>query len=184
VRGIWPLAAMSGEISALRQHSISKVQSREKFLAPHNHDSHPRTVTTPQQHNMDALKQLGSALTNHKNESIFTCGGTLHVPNSFIFYSDKEGKAHQIPFPASEDDLKALGETCDPATFGLHAEDKLDLDYRSAWKMDNTKFASSFHPSDASDILNVVQSILLPEGSMYAELYKLNVPSNEIYANH
>jgi hypothetical protein len=35
------LAAMSGEISALRQHRISKVQSREKFLAPHNHTPAP-----------------------------------------------------------------------------------------------------------------------------------------------
>jgi hypothetical protein len=100
--------------------------------------------------------------------------GKVQVP-SFVLYSDKEWNHHRISFPTSEEDLKVLAETCEPATFGLLQEDKLDLDYRSAWKMDHTQFACSFHPSDASDILNTVQDILLPLGSMYAELYKLNV---------
>jgi hypothetical protein len=126
---------------------------------------------------MDPLTELSKALNNYKKEATFVCGGKWQAENSFIFYSDKEGKAHQIHFPASEDDLKELGQTCDRATFGLGAQDTLDLEYRSAWKLDNTKFASSFNPSDASDILNIVQDILLPEGSMYVELYKLNVPS-------
>jgi hypothetical protein len=166
---------MSGQISALRQHCIRCRRAREfQKLIVRYHD----TIT------WTGLKELENALTNHKNEAIFACGGKSQVPNTSLFYSDKEGKAHQIAFPASEDDIRALGETCDPATFGLLAEDKLDLDHRSAWKMDNTKFASSFHPADASDILNVVQAILPPEGSMYAELYKLNVPPCVLHVHH
>jgi hypothetical protein len=135
----------------------------------------PRLYNIPQTKTMDGFKEIQNALNNHKKQSLFSCGGKVQVPDAFVLYSDKEGKHHRISFPASEEDLKALADTCEPATFGLLSEDKLDLDYRSAWKMDNTKFACSFHPSDASDILNTVQDILLPQGSMYAELYKLNV---------
>lgn len=65
-------------------------------------------------------------------------------------YFDKElgDTRHRISLPASEDDLKVLAETCQPTTFGLGLDDTLDLDYRDAWKIDNTHFPCSLHPSD------------------------------------
>lgn len=88
-------------------------------------------------------------------------------------------------FPASVEDLDCLTKNCDIATFGVLKEEKLDLDYRSAWKLDNKKFLTSFHPFD-SDVMEIVSNILLPtpvnvggrESLVYAELYKLNVYSS------
>lgn len=80
--------------------------------------------------------------------------------------------------------MEKLVSDCDPATFGVGNEDRLDVEYRSAWKLDNSKFASSFHPFD-SDMMEVVKQLLFSgavhlgvnEPVIVAELYKLNVLS-------
>ena len=100
----------------------------------------------------------------------------------FLLYEDKHNQTHRINFPASTEDLERLTNNCDTATFGVLKEEKLDLGYRSAWKLDNTKFLASFHPSD-SDVMEMISDILLPtpvnlggrQSLIFAELYKLNV---------
>ena len=62
--------------------------------------------------------------------------------------------------------LDCLTKNCDLATFGVLKEEKLDLDYRSAWKLDNTKFLTSFHPFD-SDVMEMISDILLPISRQY-----------------
>ncbi|KZT24045.1 hypothetical protein NEOLEDRAFT_1210256, partial [Neolentinus lepideus HHB14362 ss-1] len=80
---------------------------------------------------------------------------------------------------ATDDDLKALAQTCTPATFGRHNEDVLDESYRKAGKLDTSDFSVNFVPLHSEDLARVLRESLL-EGhdtsrSIKAELYKLNI---------
>jgi hypothetical protein len=141
------------------------------------------------------IKRLAETLDGEKATATFACGGAIvskFVPDGqqtvvapshpILFYEDKNGQAHKITFPASVEEMEKLSTDCDPATFGVGGEDRLDTEYRSAWKLDNTKFATSFHPFD-SEIMEVVKQLLFPgaihlgviQPLIVAELYKLNV---------
>ena len=141
------------------------------------------------------LGRLAKTLDGEKASATFACGGTcahrlvdenyqdiIAPPNPILFYEDKKGECHKVTFPASADEMETLASHCDIATFGVGNEERLDTEYRSAWKLDNTRFATSFHPFD-SDIMEVVRHLLFPgavkthitEPIVVAELYKLNV---------
>ena len=141
------------------------------------------------------LKRLAASLAGEKAFATFACGGrivesilktsesdTIAPANPILFYEDKDGQSHKITFPASGQEMETLSAQCDPASFGIGTEERLDIEYRSAWKLDNTKFATSFHPYD-SDIMEVVKHLLFSgainlgalEPVVVAELYKLNV---------
>ena len=142
------------------------------------------------------LQNLSLSLRGKTAAATFACGGTLatkispvaQTPNSlppspFLFYEDKRGQAHRLNFPASTQDMEHLSSVCEPATFGRNMEDVLDTEYRSAWKLDNTKFSCSLHPADY-DVVEVIRQLLFPEAvpwdidtAIGAELYKLNVYS-------
>lgn len=77
-----------------------------------------------------------------------------------------------------DDQLKALADVCQPASFGLNKQDVVDEAYRKAGKMDNTKFSTLFNPRDAGLLDSVVTNLLrdrITTDEVYAELYKLNV---------
>lgn len=78
----------------------------------------------------------------------------------------------------SDDDLKALAEACDPATFGRVDQDVYDESYRKAGKLNTTHFSTNFHPALAG-LLNEIRDVLLEgydfDTDIKAELYKLNV---------
>lgn len=78
----------------------------------------------------------------------------------------------------SEEALRHLSDMCDPATFGLNNEDVLDESYRSARKLDNSYFQTTFDV-ECSGLLKVIHFEFLAERhvsrSVRAELYKLNV---------
>jgi hypothetical protein len=141
------------------------------------------------------IKRLAKTLDGEKATATFACGGaivskflpdgqdTVVAPSHpILFYEDKEGQAHKITFPASAEEMEKLSTDCDPATFGVGDEERLDTEYRSAWKLDNTKFATSFHPFD-SEVMEVIKQLLFPgaihlgviQPLIVAELYKLNV---------
>lgn len=131
------------------------------------------------------ITKLRKTLNGHRAAATFACGGQvaskLNGPQDmFMLYEDTNGEAYRINFPASQEELKALTMNCDPATFGVLKEEKLDLDYRSAWKLDNTKFLTSFHPAD-TDVMEMMTNLLFPptligvQPFIVAELYKLNV---------
>ena len=141
------------------------------------------------------LSRLAKTLDGEKASATFACGGTcshrlldkdyqdIIAPTTpILFYEDKKGECHKVSFPASADEMETLASHCDLATFGVGNEERLDTEYRSAWKLDNTKFATSFHPFD-SDITEVIRHLLFPgavnayiaEPIIVAELYKLNV---------
>lgn len=76
------------------------------------------------------------------------------------------------------DQLKALADACQPASFGLNKQDVVDETYRKAGKMDNTKFATLFNPRDAGLLDSVVTNLLrdrITIDEVSVELYKLNV---------
>jgi hypothetical protein len=143
---------------------------------------------------VDLLGRLAKTLKGEKATATFACGGELvsklvesgqnvepvEPSNPILFYEDKDGQSHKIVFPASNDELEHLVSGCEQATFGVGNEEKLDTKYRSAWKLDTTRFATSFHPFD-SDIMEVVKHLLFSvnvgafQPLIVAELYKLNV---------
>src|SRR5277367_576568 len=139
------------------------------------------------------LKRLAESLAGEKVTATFACGGTiLSKPTTkketispkspILFYEDKRGHCHKVTFPTTPQEMEKLASHCDPATFGVGGEDRFDTEYRSAWKLDDTKFATSFHPFD-SDIMEVVKQLLFSgainlgvfDPIIVAELYKLNV---------
>jgi hypothetical protein len=140
------------------------------------------------------LTRLAKSLAGEKASATFACGGTMlsklteseketiAPENPILFYEDKTGQCHKITFPGTPEEMEKLSSDCDPASFGVGTEERHDTEYRSAWKLDNTKFATSFHPFD-SDIMDVVKQLLFSgainlgvfEPIIVAELYKLNV---------
>ncbi|KAG5644907.1 hypothetical protein DXG03_007459 [Asterophora parasitica] len=79
---------------------------------------------------------------------------------------------------ATEAELEALTEACEPATFGLDKEDVLDESYRKAGKMDSDNFLTRFDVNSFRIVDYVHEQLMnaADEGSVIrAELYKLNV---------
>jgi hypothetical protein len=128
------------------------------------------------------LHGLGNALNGQKATATFACGGTIkptsEALSTFMFYEDKASQVHRIDFPASEEAMEKLSKDCDQATFGVGTVETLDTEYRSAWKLDSSKFLTSFTPLQGN-VLEVVRQLLFPGSiagsSISAELYKLNV---------
>ena len=115
------------------------------------------------------IAELTGALHGQRAAATFACGGEVsNEPRQdvFMLYEDRSGQAHRINFPASSEDLEILASNCDPATFGVLNEERLDVEYRSAWKLDKTKFLTSF----------ILQSVILWNLSGNS-LYQLQVIS-------
>jgi hypothetical protein len=141
------------------------------------------------------LNRLAKSLDGEKAAATFACGGTqfkgfldtnkeeiVPLVNPILFYEDKKRECHKVTFPATAEEIEKLASHCDPASFGVGEVETMDTEYRSAWKLDNTRFATSFHPLDC-DIMEVVKQVLFPgaikldplQPIVIAELYKLNV---------
>ena len=82
-----------------------------------------------------------------------------------------------------EEDLAALTNVCNPATFGVDNKDVLDESYRKAGNLDANNFMWRFHP-ELSEFKRKVQKNLLPyhqeDRGIVFELYKLNVYGTSI----
>lgn len=78
---------------------------------------------------------------------------------------------------ATDEQLAALAEACQPASFGIAEKDVLDESYRKAGKMECTDFATQFCPH-ASKIVDKIRKSLLQgrnDATIEVEMYKLNV---------
>jgi hypothetical protein len=94
---------------------------------------------------------------------------------SAIFDSELTQFSHVDLSRPTGDELRDLSAACDPATFGVHNEDRFDESYRKAGKLDYSDFATRFHPMD-SGLINIIHSELVGSSkAIRAELYKLNV---------
>ena len=166
----------------------------------------------PRNLNTALLRKLSAAVNGHAATATFACGGSVPIddgaavpqepghlavsPPVKVRWDTTRDIHTSITFPPSQggvfhEKLKALLQTCDPATFGIGGRDVLDEGYRKASKLDTSQFCSNFHPYDCG-IIQSVQQILLPSTirgglgldagpqTVKAELYKLNV--SECYA--
>jgi len=78
---------------------------------------------------------------------------------------------------ATDEQLAALAETCQPASFGIAQKDVLDESYRKAGKLECADFATQFCPY-ASNIVDKLKGALLQgrdSTNIDVEMYKLNV---------
>jgi hypothetical protein len=85
-----------------------------------------------------------------------------------------------LQFPASNQDVQALGRACEPASFGRNHEDVLDENYRKAGKMDRARFSISLDASPGTSLEKTAWELLHATPSdasenIDVELYKLNV---------
>ncbi|KAJ7039441.1 hypothetical protein C8F04DRAFT_996978 [Mycena alexandri] len=111
------------------------------------------------------------------------CHGTCQIPldQNILTYGMKEdGSARWVNLStASPEQLDAVSEACQKATFGRNKEDVLDETYRKAGQMSAKDFKIGFN-LEKSGVLDAVHAQLLEafDGSdkrIDAELYKLNV---------
>ncbi|RDB15254.1 hypothetical protein Hypma_004840 [Hypsizygus marmoreus] len=125
----------------------------------------------------DRVTALSAAITKKPPY----CTGTLPlgIDEGIIFYRHgKTGSWIDLP-QATDADLKALVQACEPATFGMDRRDVLDDSYRKAWKLDKSNFAPKFDVTESS-LMDRVRAQLMASPadetrSIKAELYKLNV---------
>ncbi|KAJ7212871.1 hypothetical protein B0H12DRAFT_1059275 [Mycena haematopus] len=111
------------------------------------------------------------------------CSGTCRVSDEegILIYGMKEdGSSRWVDLAkANTEQLDALSEACQKATFGRNQEDVLDETYRKAGQMSAKDFIIRFN-LEKSGILDDVHTHLLegfgqPEKRIEAELYKLNI---------
>ncbi|KAG5651274.1 hypothetical protein H0H81_009240 [Sphagnurus paluster] len=108
------------------------------------------------------------------------CTGAVPISSDHatLFYKKGES-AHWLDLSqANPEQLQALAEACEPATFGLGQNDVLNEEYRKAGKMDASNFSMRIHMSDLGIVDRIREQLLYaPEDQKYvkAELYKLNV---------
>ena len=77
---------------------------------------------------------------------------------------------------ATDEQLAALAEACQPASFGIAQKDVLDESYRKAGKLECADFATQFCPY--TSIVDKIKGALLQgrdSTNIDVEMYKLNV---------
>ncbi|PPQ72212.1 hypothetical protein CVT24_002369 [Panaeolus cyanescens] len=95
-----------------------------------------------------------------------------------LFYQGTNGLGMLDFSKATDSDLEALSDACQPASFGVGGQDVLDASYRKAGKMDASNISSQFSPL-AHGIVKLMREDLFKgqdaERGFRLELYKLNV---------
>ncbi|KAJ7661482.1 hypothetical protein DFH06DRAFT_1296720 [Mycena polygramma] len=125
------------------------------------------------------IARLKEAIENSPPICIGTC--QISAEQSILAYEFKEdGNAKWVDLSkATSEQLDALSEACQKATFGRNKQDVLDETYRKAGQMSAKDFKSGFN-LEKSGILDGVYTHLLEgfgetDKRIDAELYKLNV---------
>lgn len=153
------------------------------------------------------VEKLTTTLAAEKSKSTFACGGKIGIvsdqseltkevqtsaedksldqspisaPITIRFGPDGEGRTLLSPPTTDDGPFLKLLAACDPASFGIGGKEVHDEAYRKATKLDPADFCTDFCPY-TSGIVNIVNQLLVPsiqeQGSVKAELYKLNVYS-------
>ena len=120
------------------------------------------------------LKALGE-LSNDLS-SRFCCGGKLQPMQSEIRLNyEFEGEITKIVLPgADEAALAKLMRASSVASFGKGDQQVTDPSYCDAYKIDPEKLLALFCPCH-TNILSEIETLMLPNRSIRAELHKLNL---------
>ncbi|KAJ7596076.1 hypothetical protein C8J56DRAFT_1012248 [Mycena floridula] len=92
----------------------------------------------------------------------------------YTLFSDKFIMFIDLSNP-SDEDLEALSQACQPASFGRGNQDVMDESYRKAGKLDSSQFSLPFDLHKSGIMDRVVATLLQDGKSLRTELYKLNV---------
>ncbi|KAL1708422.1 hypothetical protein EV121DRAFT_197119 [Schizophyllum commune] len=104
---------------------------------------------------------------------------SLDASNYLLYYGGPQNPRCIDLANATDAELQALSDACEPATFGVNHTDVYDENYRKARKMDASAFSCKFDPGH-SGLLDLLCTEFLSEGGdarqkIVCELYKLNV---------
>lgn len=142
------------------------------------------------------FENLREAFKGEKEAAVFACGGTTatastEAPLCTLWFETSNGESHRLDFPAT--DMNILADACSPVSFGFQGQDVVNPSYL---KLDNTKFATNFHPYDHG-IVDAIQQMLLPtvlaarqssggRARVVTDLYKLNIyaGSHDLFRPH
>ncbi|KAI0311610.1 hypothetical protein OF83DRAFT_1150151 [Amylostereum chailletii] len=126
----------------------------------------------------DELKPLRNAVVVDKPPYV---SGTLPLSSDAfdLYYRKGSSLGHLNLAHASAEDLLALAQACQPATFGRGQENVLDETYRKAGKMDANQFSTPLVPERTS-LADAIRDFAVedPEEEdlpIKLELYKLNI---------
>ncbi|KAG9308531.1 hypothetical protein JVU11DRAFT_11875 [Chiua virens] len=105
------------------------------------------------------------------------CRGVCSVPeHQLLLYYGQRTDLHRLDLAhATTEELEALSQACEPATFGLNNKDVLDETYRKAGKLDLDEFATLFDPRSLGIHDVIERDLLATDQAVEFELYKLNV---------
>ena len=120
------------------------------------------------------LKELGKLSKNLSSR--FCCGGKLQPAQSGVHLNyELERVIEKIVFPgADEAALVKLVNASSVASFGKGNQQIIDLSYRNSHEIEPDKLMTSFYPC-STNILSEIESLMVPNQSIRAELYKLNL---------
>ena len=120
------------------------------------------------------LKALGKL--SKDLSSRFCCGGKLQPAQSEVRLNyELEGVIREIVFPNTDEvALGQLMRASSVASFGKGDQQVTDPSYRDAYKIDPDKLLTSFCPC-STDILSEIETLMVPNRSIRAELHKLNL---------
>ncbi|KAI9464366.1 hypothetical protein HD554DRAFT_2026474 [Boletus coccyginus] len=119
------------------------------------------------------VKALNDVLTDRDP----FCRGVCSVPeHQFLLYYGQGTDLHRVDFAHSTtEELEALSQACQPASFGLNNKDVLDETYRKAGKMDLDAFATLLDPRSLGIHDIIERDLLATDQAVEFELSKLNV---------
>ena len=123
--------------------------------------------------------------------SRFSCGGKLELsivkvaykptttsniaPSTSTGVTDNTEVWNSIQFPCTNKAaITRLLDACSLASFGYKDKDLIDENYRNAYKLDSSDFATTFQVCN-TPIIREIESLLPNCAGIQAELYKLNI---------
>jgi hypothetical protein len=170
------------ELLDLNRHLVDSMER------PHLGSHDPRSIKAAEHFEAEnkLLESVRATVRGHKADATFACGGSIPDKRVTVAFqaAGEDGPVQKIAFPSKDAmaEIAPLVQASEAASFGLGGEAVLDPSYRSALKLDNENFTTSFHPYDFG-IVNAIQQLLLPsvypggnhQPYIVTELYKLNV---------
>lgn len=126
-----------------------------------------------------AIRSAGVYVLSLNTSSCFTMAKGQIFSEPSMFLTGMQGMlilCSRVDFAHSTtEELEALSQACQPASFGLNNKDVLDETYRKAGKMDLDAFATLLDPRSLGIHDIIERDLLATDQAVEFELSKLNV---------